>query len=138
MDERKNGILAASWQIISPSFYPNEAAFQAAERDVLQPWTAGQAATYRKQFTKKGQKVWLIHLQTPLDGNLLISATLPKGGLYDVALVGGNRRTVLKHGFFSGTRTKRLVSGVCGRRSLFVRVTQKGVLGRVSVTVATP
>ena len=57
MDEHKNGILTASWDIVSPSFFPNEAAYAAASRDVLQPWTAGQASTYRKRFTKNGKKV---------------------------------------------------------------------------------
>ncbi len=43
MDERKVGITTARWQIIAPSFYPTEAALQAAERDALQPWTTGRA-----------------------------------------------------------------------------------------------
>jgi hypothetical protein len=136
--ERQAGIVTAGWPIVSPSFFPTEAAFQAAERDVLQPWTAGKAVTYRRQFTKKGKKVWLIHLQTPLDGSLSVSSTFPNGGLYGLTLVGANGRTVLKRGFFSGSRTERLVTSVCGQRSLFVRVTQKGAFGRVSVTASTP
>jgi hypothetical protein len=138
MDERKNGILTASWAIVSPSFFPTDAAYQAAERDVLQPWSAGHTETYRRVFTKKAKKMWLIHLQTPLDGNVSVSAVFPKGGLYDVALVGANRRTVLRRALFSGTRTKRLAASVCGQRSLYVRVKQKGTLGPVSVTAATP
>jgi len=138
MDERKNGILTASWQIVAPSFFPTEAAYQATERDVLQPWGTGRTTTYRHQFTKKGKKVWLIQLQTPLDGNVSVSAVLPKGGLYDVDLVSANRRTVLRRALFSGTRTKRLAASVCGQRSLNVRVKQKGTFGRVSITAATP
>jgi hypothetical protein len=136
--ERQAGILTTSWPIVSSSYFPTEAAYAAAERDVLQPWSAGRTVTYRRQFTRKGRKVWLIHLQTPLDGNLSVSSTFPKGGLYDASLVDANRHTVLKHGFFSGTRTKRFVASVCGQRSLFVRVTQKGTFGRVSVTASTP
>ena len=138
MDEHKNGILTASWDIVSPSFFPNEAAYAAASRDVLQPWTAGQASTYRKQFTKNGKKVWLIHVQTPLDGSLAVSAQLPRSSLDDVALVSANGRTVLKHASTAGARTKRLTTSVCGQRSLYVRVTEKGALGRVSVTAAIP
>jgi hypothetical protein len=89
-------------------------------------------------FTKKAKKMWLIHLQTPLDGSVSVSAVFPKGGLYDVDLVGANRRTVLRRALFSGTRTKRLAASVCGQRSLYVRVKQKGTLGPVSVTAATP
>jgi hypothetical protein len=138
MDERKNGITTASWQVVSPSFYPDEAALQAVERDVLQPWTTGHSTVYRRQFTKKGKKVWLFSLQTALDGNIVITANLPRGGLQEVALVGANRRTVLKRAFRSGSRTKRITTNVCGQRSLFLRVTQKGSFGRVSVTASTP
>jgi hypothetical protein len=138
MDERKNGITTASWQIVSPGFYPDEAQLQAAERDVLQPWTAGQSTVYRRQFTKKGKKVWLMTLQTQLDGNIIVTANLPKGGLQEIALIGANRRTVLKKAFWSGTRTKRITTSICGQRSLYLRVTQKGAFGRVSVTASTP
>jgi len=138
MDERKNGILTASWNIVSPSFFPTDAAYQAAERDVLQPYVSGHTSTYRKLLTKKGKKVWLILLQTPLDGSLAVSAVLPKGSLDDVALLSPNARTVLKHALPAGARTKRLTTTVCGQRSLYVRVTEKGAPGRVSVTATTP
>jgi hypothetical protein len=144
LEERKASIFTATWQIVSPSFFPNDAAYAAAERDVLQPWTASQATTYRTQFTKKGKKVWVVHLQPALDGNINVKASLPKGGLYDVALLGANRRTVLKHGVSSGARVERLAAGVCGQRSLFLQVTDKATAkvkagtGRVAVTVSTP
>jgi hypothetical protein len=138
MDERKNGILTASWKIVSPSFFPTEATYAAAEKDVLQPWSAGHTATVRKQFTKKGKKVWLVHLQTPLDGTVSVSALLPKGGKDDVALLSSNERTVLRHASLVRTRTKQLTSTVCGQRSLWVRVSAKGSFGPVTVTTATP
>ena len=137
LDERRNGILAATWKIVSPSFFPTEAAYASAERDVLQPWTAAHANTYRRRFTKTGRKVWLISVQTPLDGNLSVSATLPKGGLDDVALLSSNGKTVLKHAVFVLARTKQLTTIVCGQRSLYVRVTARGTPGRVAVTVST-
>jgi hypothetical protein len=137
MDERKNGILIASWHIVSPSFFPTDATYAAAERDVLQPWAASHTATFQKRFTKKGKKVWLIHLQTPLDGSLSVSAVLPTGSLDDVALLSSNERTVLKHASLVRTRTKQLSSAVCGQRSLWVRVTAKAP-GRVALTAATP
>jgi hypothetical protein len=63
---------------------------------------------------------------------------VPKGGRFEVALVAPNRRTVLRRATWVGQRAKRLDTTVCGQRSLFVRVTQTGSLGRVSVTAATP
>jgi len=138
MDERKNGILTASWNIVSPSFFPNEVAYTAAEKDVLQPWTAGHTTTYRRLFTKKGKKVWLIRLQTPLDGTLSVSASLPKGAKDDVALLSSNEQTVLRHASLVRVQTKQLTASVCGQRTLWVRVSAKGAPGRVSVTTATP
>ena len=138
LEERKAGITTGAWPIIAPSFYPDETALQAAERDVLQPWTAGRTASFKKVFAKKAPRVWWIPLATPLDGNLRIMAALPRGGLHEVALVAGNRRTVIRRGQWVGQRVKRIETTVCGQRALFIRVTQAGAIGRVAVTAATP
>jgi hypothetical protein len=137
-DERRNGITDARWPIISPSFFPSEAALQAAERDVLQPWTKGTTTTFRRNFGKSTKKVWLIPLKTGLDGALALTASLPREGTHEVALVAANRRTVIRRAQWVGQRSKRSGTTVCGQRSLFVRVTQSGALGRVAVTVSTP
>ena len=138
LEERKADITTGTWDIISPSFYPDEAALQAAEQDVSQPWTAGTVASFKRTFTKRGPKVWWIPLTTPLDGTLRVTAAVPKGGQHDVALVGGNRRTVLRRAQWLGQRAKTIETTVCGQRSLFLRVAQKGRPGRVSVTASTP
>ena len=138
MDERKAGITTATWPIIAPSFYPDEAALQAAERDVLQPWSAGKATLSTRVFGKATRKVWWIPLSTALDGDLRVSVTVPNGADPEVALVGSDRRTVIKRAQWVGQRVKRLTGSVCGQRRLFVRVTQKGALGRVRVSAATP
>jgi hypothetical protein len=138
MDERKAGITTATWPIIADTFLPDEAALRAAERDVLQPWTAGRSSLATRVFGKKTKKVWLIPVPTPLDGDLRISATVPNGGNHEVALLGSDRRTVIRRAQWVGQRVKRLTGSVCGARSLFVRVTQSGALGRVRVSANTP
>jgi hypothetical protein len=138
LEERKAGITTGTWPIIAPGFYPDEVALQAAERDVLQPWTKGRVGVFKRTFAKRTPKVWWIPLATPLDGNLRITASLPKGGQHEVALVAANRRSVIWRAQFVGQRAKRIETTVCGQRSLFIRVTQAGALGRVSVTAATP
>lgn len=138
MDERKAGITTATWPIIAPSFYPSEAALAAAEQDVLQPWTAQRRTTSTRVFGKRTAKVWWIPLTTPLDGDYTISATVPGGGTHEVALVAANRRTVIRRAQWVGQRVKRLEGSICGQRSLFVRVTQAGSLGRVRVSVTSP
>ena len=138
LDERRNGIDTQTWTIVSPTFFPNDAEYAAAEQDVLHPWTAGHSTTYRRQFTRQGRKTWRISLQTPLDGMLSVVATLPKGNTADVALLSSNGTTVLRHATPSSARTKQLTTTVCGQRSLYVRVTSKGAPGRVSVTTSIP
>jgi hypothetical protein len=136
LEERKAGILDSSWQIVSPTFFPNDASLASALHDVTQPWSAPTSTTYRTRFTKTGKKVWIVPVQTVLDGTVTLKATLPAGGLYDIALLAPNRRTVVKHTVSSG-RTARLAAGVCGQRSLFVRVTDRSGTGRVAVTFTT-
>jgi hypothetical protein len=138
MDERKAGITTNAWPIIVESFYPNEADLAAAEQDVLRPWTKNRTATYRRTFRKQTKKPWWISVQTPLDGELKLSALLPRQGEFEVALIGSNRRSVLKRAQWLGQRVKRTATTVCGQRSLFVRVTPKQSAGRVTVTLSAP
>ena len=136
MDERRAGITTATWPIVSPSFFPDEGALQAAERDVLQPWTKPSVRSFQRTFARPAQ-VWWIPLSTPLDGTLRLTAAVPRGGTHEVALVAANRRTVVRRGQWVGQRSQSLATTVCGQRSLFVRVTQRGALGPVRVSVTT-
>ena len=136
MDERKAGITTATWQIIAPSLYPSEAALVAAEKDVVQPWTAGTQRVFRKSVAKN--KLWWIPLSTPLDGSIAVTTRLPRGGQHRVELVAADRKTVLKRGAAAGASVRRISSTVCGQRSVFVRVTQRGKPGLVTVVAATP
>ena len=138
MDERKVGITTATWQIVAPSFFPNDVALKAAELDVVQPWTAQRTTVSTRVFGKRTAQVWLIPLAAQLDGDLRISATMPSGGTHEVALVRADRRSVIARAQWTGQRVKRLDGSICGQRSLFVRVTQRGALGRVRVSVTTP
>jgi hypothetical protein len=138
MDERKAGIATATWPIIAPSFYPTEEALLAAEADVLQPWTSSTTARVGRTFKARTPKVWWVPLPTPLDGELSVSVTVPRNGTHDVALVAANRRIVIKRGQWVGQRVKRLTTTVCGQRSHFLKITQRGALGRVVVTTTRP
>ena len=138
MDERKAGITTSSWRIVAESFYPSQAALVAAEQDVLRPWTKNRIATYRRTFRKPTKKSWWISVPTPLDGELKLSALLPRQGEFEVALLASNRRSVLKRAQWVSQRLKRTSTTVCGQRSLFVRVTPSRGAGRVTITISTP
>jgi hypothetical protein len=138
MNERKAGITTSSWRIIADSFYPSQAALVAAEQDVLRPWTKNRIATFRRTYRKPTKKPWWIPVQTPLDGELKLSALLPGQGEFEVALLASNRRSVVKRAQWVSQRLKRTATNVCGQRSLFVRVTPKQGAGRVTITISTP
>ena len=138
VDERRHGIATQAWPIVSRSFFPSEGALRAAELDVTQPWTEPRTKVTSHLFGKRTAKVWWIALTTPLDGDLRVSATLATGGTAEVALVAQNRRTVIRRAQWVSQRVKRLDASLCGQRSLFVRVTQAGALGRVRVSVTQP
>jgi hypothetical protein len=138
LDERKAGVTSSGWPIVDASFYPDEAAFQAAERDVLQPWGFPRATVYKNRFTSKGKPMWTVPLTTPLDGSAEITVSLPKGGLHEVALVDVARKKVLAVGLWAGRSVKKIATNVCGYRALVLRVTQRGAFGRVRVIALVP
>jgi hypothetical protein len=138
LQERKAGITTGRWEIVDSSFLPSDAALAAAEQDVSRPWTGPTTRTYARTFGTKTARVWWIPLSTPLDGDYRITATVPSRGNVDVALVSPNRRTVVTRAQWVGQRSKRAQGSICGQRSLFVRVAEKGLLGRIRVSVTTP
>jgi hypothetical protein len=137
LDERRSGAAGSGWGLVDSSFYPDEAAMLAAERDVVQPWTASKTTVARTRFTSTTKRVWIVPLKTPLDGGIEITVSLPRNGLHDVALLGNDRR-VLSTGLWAGSTQKKIVTTICGDRSVYVRVTQKGAFGRVVATTSTP
>jgi hypothetical protein len=138
MDERKAGVTTQTWSIISRSFFPTEAALLAAERDVVQPWTRTTVTSAARVFGKRTPKTWRVPVTSSLDGELRVTATLPRTGEYEVALVAGNGR-VIRRAQWVSQRVKRLTTTICGQRSLAVRVALKGgALGRVAVSVSAP
>ena len=57
----------------------------------------GAPTAVTRVFGKRTARVWWISLATPLDGTVRVSATVPsRGAIVDVALVGPNRRTVVR------------------------------------------
>ncbi len=136
MDERRMGVATGRWDLVASSFYPTDADLQAAEKDVLEPWATSRRTNLRRVL-KRGQ-VWWIPVTTPLDGAIAATVTIPRGGRHEAVLLGANRRTLIKRGAAAGPRKRRIGGTICGQRSTFLRVTQKGAPGLVTVAVATP
>jgi hypothetical protein len=138
MSEAKSGALGSGWQLVDPSFQPDEVALQAAELDVLEPWTVASKTAFRHRFTAKGKRVWSVPIATPLDGDLKITINLPKQGLHDAVLFDRERGRILATGLWAGTSAKRITKTVCGTRSLVLKVSQRGAYGRVVAVVEKP
>jgi hypothetical protein len=138
LNELKTGATSFSWPLVDPSFSPSAEALQAAEQDVIAPWSAPVMQSFRPVFTAKGKKVWTVPLRTQLDGILDVAVTLPRNGLHEIVLLDSARKTMLQKALWSSTTSKRITTTICGERSLVLRVTQKGGLGKVRVVVSTP
>ncbi|MGE5273792.1 MAG: hypothetical protein ACM3QU_08545 [Verrucomicrobiota bacterium] len=138
MNEAKRGSTSFKWQTVDPSFYPSQAALQAAERDVVDPWTAPAATTVRGAFVPRGKKIWTLRVATPLDGRLTLRLVLPATRPYGLSLVSADGKTVLANGLWSSAKEKTLTFTICGQRSVLVRVSLGGPAGRFSLVTKKP
>jgi hypothetical protein len=135
LSEIRSGASSFTWSLVDPSFAPDVTALQAAEQDVVAPWTAPVTQSYRARFTRNGKTVWKMSVATPLDGNLAVSLTFPRGALHELAVLAPDGRKVLARGLWAGGSEKRVASTVCGARSLVLRVTRRGPIGPFSLRV---
>ena len=123
LNELKKGATTTAWTLVDSSFSPDAAALQAAEQDVLTPWTAPVGQTFRGRFAATDKRIWKVALATPFDGSLAATLTFPRGSLHDLSLLGPDGR-VLGRGLWSGVAEKKLTTTVCGQRSVVIRVTR--------------
>jgi hypothetical protein len=138
LNEFKAGISSSAWSIVDPTYYPDRAALEALERDVLEPWTSGVTSRQRYRFAPGAKRVRTMPLATALDGDLAIVASFERGWLFDVDLLGPDGKRVLARALWSGASLKRLTYTICGERPLFLRIVRRGAPGRVVVTTTTP
>jgi hypothetical protein len=138
LNESKAGATSFSWPIVDTIFYPDAAAMSQVEQDVLQPWTTPTATTMTGRFRPRGTSVWALAVPTALDGEFRASLVMPAGTLYDFALLGPDRKTVLVKGLWSGKRSKSIAFVVCGQRTLFLTVTRHATAGPFTVQFSRP
>ena len=132
LNQLRAGATTFSWPLVDSSFYPSEAALDAAERDVATPWTVPATQQVRARFIGT-RKSWKMKVATPLDGNLTVSLKFARGGLHDLEVLSADGKTVLWTGLWAGRAEKRVSTTVCGERSLVLRVTRHGTGGTFTV-----
>jgi hypothetical protein len=137
LNDSKAG-LNLPWSIVDASFIPNAGALKAVEDDVLHPWTTPTSKVVHAGFASNGRKAWKLILATPLDGQLEVTLSLPKGGFYNLTLLAPEGKTVLGRGLWSGTSAKTLSYTICGERSLVLKVARVGLAGRFTLRYSRP
>jgi hypothetical protein len=114
-----------AWPLVDPGFYPDRAALDAVEQDIVSPWSAPT-----EHILHGRGRVWARRLATPLDGTLTVRLTRPAA----LALTGDDGQAMRPTGRRGMTLTYRL----CGERSVAIRVTAPDIGRRVDLEVVTP
>ena len=138
MDERKAGITTANWPIITPSFFPDEAALLAAERDVLQPWTVNRKSVFRRSL-REGREEGMVDSAADAAGRrprAQCDASARRAARDRARLGQPEHRPAARSVGVSAREAPG--TGICGQRTLFVRVTPSGAAGQVTVSVSRP
>jgi hypothetical protein len=130
LNERKEALVEAPWQIVVRSLYPTSAALTAAELDVTSPWAPTASFSFSGSVSRKA-RARSFAVATPLDGRLNVSVrptSRERLGL-DVYAPSAKR---LAHGGAKASLT------ICGQRAVRVRVRRVSGAGAFRLTVAKP
>jgi hypothetical protein len=133
LNERKAGRTETSWDIVSQSLYPTDAALAAAEQDVTSPWGQSAPMTSTFVFTRKTQ-VRSVTVPTPLDGTLRVNLRSSKKLRLAVDLYAASTRVA--HVVTSSSVTR--ATTICGARSYRIRVQALKGQGSVRVSLSKP
>jgi hypothetical protein len=126
--------LPLMWPIVDPSFQPDAAALVALRQDVLDPWTAPTVSVRRVRFSK-GVRKWTMQIATPLDGELHAQV---QPGSDDVTVFAADGRTLLARGSWTASGAKALDYGICGQRTIVLRVTRDTPIRHLVLRLSVP
>jgi hypothetical protein len=133
LNERKSGRAETSWDIVSQSLYPTDAALAAAEQDVVSPWAQSPASTQTVAFTRTARSR-TVTVQTPLDGTLNVSLRPARGMRLSLDVFAASAR--VSHVITKSSVTRSTT--ICGARSYRLRVKALKGQGAVRLTYSKP
>jgi hypothetical protein len=113
LNEVRKGEPETHW-FYDPQFYPDKAALDAIEQDVLNPWNSYSVLSWKGRFTRRGQ-VGMATLKTPLDGVFELRLKGPRGSQIKIHDKGAKQ--------ISPTVARGLA---CGQRSFLTSVVGGG------------
>lgn len=135
--ERTLGLPSVAWNIVSSSFYPDDAALAAARDDVLNPWVGNTASTVGGSF-RGAQKQRRLRIATPHDGSFTVTLRNRTKSMLKTQLVDGSGEAVANSRVATG-RGKTMRYSICGQRSVQLRVSRTSTgAGSYSVTISKP
>jgi hypothetical protein len=131
LNERRNAIPEAPWEIVSNVLYPDAAALAALQQDIVAPWSGNTRVSYSSSVGGR-TPTRTFAVATPFDGALRATVTATRAPVTVTLLtakgVPAARTTV-------AARSSRTVSAtVCGSRGYRVRVAGAGAHFTVSVS----
>jgi len=136
LNETKLG-MPVTWQVVDGAFVPDQNALAVAEQDVTTPWTTPVVRVTRARFAK-GKRRWTISLPTPLDGDLRVTLTLPRGRAFRLSVLDQSGTSVLASGLWTARTAQLATVTLCGQRGVLVRVTGDGRAGKFTVVTTAP
>jgi hypothetical protein len=125
--------LRIDWDLYSPLFKPNAAAYTAIGRDVRTPWTKPASKTLSWRIGRGRASYKVYRLGTPLDGTARVSISGAPGARFRFAGVLSNHGAALSS---KGSRSASLT--VCGNRSAAFKVRRVAGTGRLKIKLSRP
>ena len=131
------GLPSTAWEIVSRSFYPDEAALTAVSEDVLEPWAENTRTTVAGSL-RRTQRQRRLRIDTPYDGKFAVTFANRTRTPVKLQLMDASGATVGTSTVANG-RTRTLAAEICGQRSLVLRASRTATAaGSYSVTVSRP
>jgi hypothetical protein len=78
------------WQF-DPIMQPDDGAYEAARKDVLNPWQAGLTQTFKGSFSKRGAKTKRFSFELNLDGRMQVRLKGPRKSNYNFTITSNGR-----------------------------------------------
>jgi hypothetical protein len=106
---------AVEWQY-NPLMKPDAGAFDAARRDVLNPWQGATTKVFKGTFGKRGSRTKRFNFDMALDGRLQVRLSGPRKSNYNLFFVSGGENKGGTHN--SGSRDSVSYDAVCREQPL--------------------
>jgi hypothetical protein len=136
VNERNKRVTESTWQVVSESLYPDQAALDLLAQDVTSPWTRNSVTTFSSTLgphaSGRGFRV-----ATQLDGTFTATLRVPARARLALRLVDPATGRVVAAAA-PALRVQSVSTSVCGQRMLQVQVKRLAGAGTFTLAVSKP